>query len=285
MTTRFSLKSLLASNTNVDLDDSMKTKIALRRLGYYKTPSYGMTPYPDAQLFEAVSDLQRDKGIPRTGEMRPGDDAEKAIQFALKEEPSSGPGNADKEGKYIWRTRGDNKVRSEHADRDGKTFEWNDPPEGGNPGEAPNCRCSAEAILDKNAMCEKLFRDVENARLEANQKQLEFEDARENHIEWETIFVARQQEFIETLLSFGLSETPKGKRQLRSRLEKVPPIARATKAFKQIMDAWYAMDEADRERTALKRGKEQLLAVWQAAQKEYARQSDLYQEKCSNNEN
>ena len=80
MTTNFSVKSLLASNTNVDLDDSMKTKLALRRLGYYKTPSYGMTSYPDAQLFVAVGDLQADKGMRRTGEIRPGDDTEKAIR-------------------------------------------------------------------------------------------------------------------------------------------------------------------------------------------------------------
>ena len=80
MTTNFSVKSLLASNTNVDLDDSMKTKLALRRLGYYKTPSYGLTTYPDTQLFVAVGDLQADKGMRRTAEIRPGDDTEKAIR-------------------------------------------------------------------------------------------------------------------------------------------------------------------------------------------------------------
>ncbi|MEE8393530.1 MAG: phage minor head protein, partial [Rhodospirillales bacterium] len=46
-----------------------------------------------------------------------------------------------KEGSYIWRTVGDSKVRSSHAERDGKVFSWDDPPEGGHPGEAPNCRC------------------------------------------------------------------------------------------------------------------------------------------------
>jgi len=133
MTKRYSLKAPLASNTNVDLDDSMKTKIPLRRLGYYKAPGYGMTPYPDAQLFDAVTDLQRDKGLRRTGEVRPGDDTEKAIRVALAE-------SGKKSGKYIWRTRGDSKVRSEHAERDGKVFEWDNPPEGGHPGEAPSCR-------------------------------------------------------------------------------------------------------------------------------------------------
>lgn len=41
---------------------------------------------------------------------------------------------------------GDSKVRSEHAARNGQIFDFDNPPEGGNPGEAPNCRCWAEAI-------------------------------------------------------------------------------------------------------------------------------------------
>lgn len=49
-----------------------------------------------------------------------------------------------KQDSYIWRTTGDGKVRSLHAERDGKTFSWDHPPEGGHPGEAYNCRCRAE---------------------------------------------------------------------------------------------------------------------------------------------
>lgn len=45
---------------------------------------------------------------------------------------------------YIWRTVQDSKVRSSHADREGKTFSWTNPPKGGHPGEAYNCRCWAE---------------------------------------------------------------------------------------------------------------------------------------------
>jgi len=146
MTKRFSLKAPLASNTNVDLDDSMKTKLALRRLGYYKAPGYGMTPYPDQPLFNAVADLQRDKGLRRTGEVRPGDDTENAIRVALDATSPHASDNPDKKGKYIWRTRADSKVRSVHAERDGKVFDWDNPPEGGHPGEAPNCRCRAVEI-------------------------------------------------------------------------------------------------------------------------------------------
>lgn len=49
-------------------------------------------------------------------------------------------------GKYIWRTAQDEKVRTEHAEREGKTFDFAKPPKGGNPGEDYNCRCSAEII-------------------------------------------------------------------------------------------------------------------------------------------
>ncbi len=49
-------------------------------------------------------------------------------------------------GQYIWRTVQDDKVRGAHAAREGKTFSWTNPPNGGHPGEDYNCRCWAEAI-------------------------------------------------------------------------------------------------------------------------------------------
>ena len=45
---------------------------------------------------------------------------------------------------YVWRTPDDDKVRSTHADHDDKVFTWDDPPEGGHPGQAWGCRCHAE---------------------------------------------------------------------------------------------------------------------------------------------
>lgn len=45
---------------------------------------------------------------------------------------------------YIWRTRGDGKVRASHAANAGKIFSWENPPPTGNPGEDYNCRCWAE---------------------------------------------------------------------------------------------------------------------------------------------
>ena len=54
--------------------------------------------------------------------------------------------NEDEATHYIWRTVGDDKVREEHAVREGKVFAYDNPPEGGNPGEDYNCRCWAEPI-------------------------------------------------------------------------------------------------------------------------------------------
>lgn len=50
--------------------------------------------------------------------------------------------------KYIWRTALDERVRPEHAEREGEEFSWNDPPDDGHPGEAINCRCYAEPVIE-----------------------------------------------------------------------------------------------------------------------------------------
>lgn len=56
--------------------------------------------------------------------------------------------------RYIWRTVKDNRVRSEHEDRDGEIYSWDAPPgdesdpgDGGHPGEGINCRCYAEPVI------------------------------------------------------------------------------------------------------------------------------------------
>jgi SPP1 gp7 family putative phage head morphogenesis protein len=55
---------------------------------------------------------------------------------------------------YVWRTRGDGKVRDAHAARSGRLFRWDDVPEGGHPGQDHNCRCVAEPVP------EDLTRDI-----------------------------------------------------------------------------------------------------------------------------
>lgn len=53
---------------------------------------------------------------------------------------------------YIWQTMMDNRVRPEHAERQGKRYYWNDPPSGGHPGWAIRCRCSAIPCYDTDKM-------------------------------------------------------------------------------------------------------------------------------------
>lgn len=63
---------------------------------------------------------------------------------------------------YIWRTSRDQRVvgnptgiypvgnlkHEDHYHREGKRFRWDSPPEDGHPGQAIQCRCHAEAIID-----------------------------------------------------------------------------------------------------------------------------------------
>lgn len=51
--------------------------------------------------------------------------------------------------KYVWRTRLDERVRDEHAEREGEVFSWDKPPEGGHPGEEINCRCWSEPYIEE----------------------------------------------------------------------------------------------------------------------------------------
>lgn len=51
-------------------------------------------------------------------------------------------------GSYRWSSSKDERVRPEHAARDGKVFRWDDPPPGGHPGTEVLCRCVAVPIFD-----------------------------------------------------------------------------------------------------------------------------------------
>ena len=49
--------------------------------------------------------------------------------------------------KFIWRTLGDERVRPTHENRNGITYTWENGSRGLYPGQDPNCRCYAEAVL------------------------------------------------------------------------------------------------------------------------------------------
>ncbi|MFQ5443539.1 MAG: phage minor head protein [Nitrospinales bacterium] len=66
--------------------------------------------------------------------------------FNLPESLRDGTGEDEVDNFYIWRTRRDSNVRSSHAEREGKIFRWDDPPDGGHPGEDYGCRCWAAPV-------------------------------------------------------------------------------------------------------------------------------------------
>lgn len=47
---------------------------------------------------------------------------------------------------YVWTTQHDARVREGHAERDGKIFRWDDPPEGGHPSREFDCGGYARAL-------------------------------------------------------------------------------------------------------------------------------------------
>lgn len=55
--------------------------------------------------------------------------------------------NLEPSNYYVWHSTADSKTRSAHAERNGKVFCWDNPPEGGHPGEDYNCRCWAEEYV------------------------------------------------------------------------------------------------------------------------------------------
>lgn len=50
--------------------------------------------------------------------------------------------------KFTWTTAGDERVRDEHVELDGKVFDYDDPPDEGLPGEPICCRCTAEPVFE-----------------------------------------------------------------------------------------------------------------------------------------
>jgi|GEM_PF-3521073 murein DD-endopeptidase MepM/ murein hydrolase activator NlpD len=73
------LNSTLGRSYNVDPDDVLKMKQILKTLGFYEVPTYGMTPYPDEPLFEAIEAFQKTHGLSRDGIMKLDGETEIAV--------------------------------------------------------------------------------------------------------------------------------------------------------------------------------------------------------------
>jgi len=79
----FNIRKRISRSANVDLEDVLKIKSTLSGLGHYKIPKWGITPYPDQDLFRAVEDFQKKNNLKVDGVLNPGGPTEKKINKTL----------------------------------------------------------------------------------------------------------------------------------------------------------------------------------------------------------
>jgi hypothetical protein len=82
-TPRLRLRSTIGRNYDVDPNDTRDTKTTLRDLGYFETLSIGVTPYPDADMFEGIEDFQDDFDLRKDGVMTPNGETERKLNEVI----------------------------------------------------------------------------------------------------------------------------------------------------------------------------------------------------------
>lgn len=176
------------------------------------------------QLRISVADRLNETGVP----VNPNDPVIKAI-LARFTEALNGHFQRDtlQLETYIWRSQDDARVRQAHAENDDRVFAWANPPAGGHPGEAWNCRCTAEPIIDPQsipdgAVCDILtgdrlasvFPDAPSDRLAAIARELDLRivsgglDSRERLIHF--LAQMRQEADTNARLEENLNYNPQG---------------------------------------------------------------------------
>lgn len=73
----------LRATSDAAPEDVLSAKSAFKQLGYYETPSYGLTPYPYRQLFDGVREFQKDNGLTVDGYMLPAGETEQSMNESL----------------------------------------------------------------------------------------------------------------------------------------------------------------------------------------------------------
>ncbi len=71
MTKPFKINDSIGMDYNHNLNDVFQVKKALKDLGHFKTPGYGLTAYPDMPLFDGIRSYQRTKGLAVDGVIKP----------------------------------------------------------------------------------------------------------------------------------------------------------------------------------------------------------------------
>lgn len=78
-TARLRLRGKVSRRHGVTPDDTRGVKLALRDVGYYQEPAFGITPYPDEPLFEGIANFQKDFDLQKDGLMAPGGETERKL--------------------------------------------------------------------------------------------------------------------------------------------------------------------------------------------------------------
>ncbi len=81
---QLSLADSVGSDRPVAEEDTINTKIALNQLGRYDIPKYGLTPYPDEQMFQEIGKFQKEKKLYQDRIMNPNGETETAINKELQ---------------------------------------------------------------------------------------------------------------------------------------------------------------------------------------------------------
>ena len=77
------LHSTIGRSYRLEPSDVLQTKKALRQIGYYHTPSYGITEISDDPMFNGIERFQQDNRLRKDGIIRPCGETQNAINYAL----------------------------------------------------------------------------------------------------------------------------------------------------------------------------------------------------------
>ena len=59
----FALNSTIASDSNMDRDDILKTKKALNQVGHFPVPDWGLTDFAEPSMIDGVKSYQKANGL------------------------------------------------------------------------------------------------------------------------------------------------------------------------------------------------------------------------------
>ena len=93
MPSRFRLAGPVGANTKVGRDDALRTKDALRRLGYYAPDSGIIDHIADGAMLDGLRAFQKDNGLAANGMAKPGDATERLLSATLFEADNRSSGN------------------------------------------------------------------------------------------------------------------------------------------------------------------------------------------------